>query len=89
LFAVLPRLKPGVVVHFHDIFDGFEYPKAWLDEGRYWNEQYALRAFLMFNHAFKILLHTASVFNRFNDFFRERLPVTLRHGGGQLWLQRV
>ena len=26
-FQVLPRLRPGVVVHFHDIFFPFEYPE--------------------------------------------------------------
>jgi predicted O-methyltransferase YrrM len=31
LFQILPRLKPGVLVHFHDIFWPFEYPEAWLE----------------------------------------------------------
>jgi hypothetical protein len=89
LFAVLPRLKPGVLVHLHDIFDGFEYPREWFAEGRHWNEQYLVRAFLMYNRAFEIVLHSAWLFNRHNAFFREHLPATLRHGGGQLWLRRA
>jgi hypothetical protein len=31
---ILPVLRPGVYVHFHDIFYPFEYPLEWLDEGR-------------------------------------------------------
>ena len=34
VFEILPRLKPGVVVHVHDVMWPFEYPKEWLMEGR-------------------------------------------------------
>lgn len=43
---VLPRLKPGVWVHLHDIFLPFEYPKSWVEQRLYWNEQYLLAALL-------------------------------------------
>jgi hypothetical protein len=33
--------------------------REWLREGRAWNEQYALRAFLQFNGEFRIKLYTA------------------------------
>jgi predicted O-methyltransferase YrrM len=53
---VLPRIRPGVVVHVHDIFMPVEYPKQWvLDWHRFWNEQYLLQAFLSFNTAFEVL----------------------------------
>jgi hypothetical protein len=46
LFEVLPILKKGVVIHFHDIFL-FNYPKNWFTQQNVgWNECYALRAFL-------------------------------------------
>ncbi|MCX7086642.1 MAG: class I SAM-dependent methyltransferase [Methylococcales bacterium] len=55
-FEVLPRLKKGVMVHIHDIFLPDEYPKVWvIDQGRNWNEQYLLRAFLQFNTDWKIM----------------------------------
>ena len=48
LFEVLPRLAPGVWIHFHDINWPFDYPPGWtLDEGFSWNEQYLLQGFLM------------------------------------------
>ena len=54
VFQVLPLLSSGVIVHFHDVFSGFEYPNSWIyDENRSWNEQYLLRAFLMFNSGFE------------------------------------
>jgi hypothetical protein len=53
---ILPRLKKGVIVHSHDIFLPFEYPKSWvLDKHLFWTEQYLLQAFLAFNSSFEIL----------------------------------
>lgn len=52
---ILPRLKPGVLVHVHDIFLPLEYPKKLVTEGRFWDEQYLLQAFLAFNNSFEVL----------------------------------
>lgn len=44
---VIPRLKPGVVVHFHDIFLPFEYPLQHAHQHYSgWGEQYMLHALL-------------------------------------------
>jgi hypothetical protein len=56
VFDVLPQLRSGVIVHFHDVFWPFEYPTEWADEGRAWNEDYLLRAFLTYNTRFEMLL---------------------------------
>lgn len=55
-FEILPRLKSGVYIHFHDIFYPFIYPKRWIYEGRAYNEMYVLRAFLMHNSEYEIVL---------------------------------
>ena len=53
---ILPVLKPGVLVHIHDIFSPRDYPKEWVvDKHCMWNEQYLLEAFLSFNSQFRIL----------------------------------
>jgi predicted O-methyltransferase YrrM len=52
---ILPRLRPGVLVHIHDISLPMPYPKTYYDNQRYWNEQYLLQAFLAFNQAFKVI----------------------------------
>jgi len=53
----LPRLKPGVTVHVHDIFLPWEYPKHWVvDLRRAFAEQYLLQAFLAFNTEFEVVL---------------------------------
>jgi len=53
---VVPRLAPGVTVHFHDIFLPSEYPRDIIFKGfQFPNEQYLVQAFLAFNSAFEIL----------------------------------
>ena len=56
---VLPALAPGVLVHVHDIFLPYEYPRRWLEEsGFFWAEQYLLQAFLADNPRFEVLAAT-------------------------------
>jgi hypothetical protein len=90
LFEVLPRLAPGVLIHFHDVFYPFEYPESWFfEEHRSWNENYILRAFLMGNVSYQIVF--------FNDFIRLRyfqkvanaMPLFQRNAGGSLWIRKV
>ena len=56
---VLPRLRPGVIVHMHDIFLPYDYPQAW-GELRY-SEQYLLAAYLLGGAPLDILLPNAFV----------------------------
>lgn len=58
-FEILPRLRPGVLVHLHDIQFPFEYRADWRE--RSWNEVYLLRAFLMHNDAWEVLLWPAQL----------------------------
>jgi len=88
-FDVLPALAPGVLIHIHDVAGNLEYPREWLDEGRAWNEQYLLRAFLMYNAAYRVELFTGWLFNTRHAWFRERMPLCARGGGGQLWLRKL
>ena len=53
---LLPQLKPGVIVHVHDIFTPRDYPARWLADPRFWNEQYLLEAFLSHNGDWEILV---------------------------------
>lgn len=88
IFEVLPRLREGVYVHFHDVFYPFEYPKEWAYEGRAWNEDYILRAFLEFNDAFEIVLFGMYLVNAHREWFAANMPLALENPGGSLWLRR-
>jgi predicted O-methyltransferase YrrM len=91
MLGILPRLKRGVVIHIHDIFLPWQYPKDWvLSRYTFWTEQYLVQAFLSFNKAFRILWsygimqaacphELSAVFPRHPDF----------GNGSSLWLRRV
>jgi predicted O-methyltransferase YrrM len=88
VFEVLPRLPPGVWVHLHDIFFPFEYPDAWVREGRAWDEAYLLRAFLSYNDAFAVRWFQDFLWTRHRDAVG-RLPWVAQNPGANLWLERV
>lgn len=52
---ILPRLAPGVLVHIHDISIPKSYPRVYFENGLYWNEQYLLQAFLVYNSRFEVI----------------------------------
>ncbi len=92
LTEVVPRLHSGVIVHFHDIFLPWDYPQPWVFEGRAWNEQYAVQAFLEFNSAFRILLGSAWMIYAHQDVLAAVIPdypAKHQNGGGSLWIQRT
>jgi Methyltransferase domain len=82
---VLPRLSPGVLVHIHDVFWPFEYPREWLDEGRDWNEDYFLHAFLCHNAAWEIVLFASWLWHHHLDL----VPAPVwEPGATSLWMRR-
>ncbi len=43
---IIPALSPGVVIHVHDVFLPYEYPKRFFYDCPGWGEQYVLHALL-------------------------------------------
>ena len=90
LFSILPTLKSGVLIHFHDIQFPFEYPKEWVFKNRWsWNEIYAVRAFLMYNDQFKIEFFTDYFIRSCPEVIRAIFPDSKSFIGGSLWLRRL
>lgn len=90
IFEILPRLKPGVIVHFHDIFWPFTYPEEWVCEGRAWTEAYLVRAFLQFNNAFRILYFSSYLHPKVRLTASEPFCVNFGpNDGGSLWIERT
>jgi hypothetical protein len=59
ILDVLANLKPGVIVHFHDIPMPYEYSETYSKNPSFrmfWTESYLLQAFLAFNDSFEIVL---------------------------------
>jgi len=88
LFDVLPHLPSGVFVHFHDIFYLFEYPEEWLTDGRYWNEDYFVRAFLSNNSEWSIYFFNNYLALEFREFIEKNMPLCLKDPGGSLYIQK-
>ena len=95
LFKVLPLLQDGVLIHVHDIFRNFDYPREWLEEGRAWNEAYLLKAFLAHNPDCRVLFFNDWFAERHWDFLVQRMPLCtvqpqgspFKNSGVSLWLQ--
>ncbi len=88
-FKILPYIKSGVYVHFHDVFYPFEYPKKWIYEGRAWNEAYLLRAFLQYNNTFKIQFFNTFLEHFYKNEFNNEMPVCMKNPGGSIWIKKI
>lgn len=95
IFEILPILKPGVIIHFHDVVFPFEYPEEWVFntngkwKGFSWNESFMLRAFLMFNEQFTIYFFGSYMLSCNRDFFSENMPLFLKSIPGSIYLKKV
>jgi predicted O-methyltransferase YrrM len=87
LFNILPVLNEGVYIHFHDVFYPFEYPKRWVFNGFNWNEDYFLKAFLMYNTEFEIVLFS-DYLHKFHKANFKSMPLTYKNTGGNLWIRK-
>jgi predicted O-methyltransferase YrrM len=91
VLEILPRLASGVLVHVHDVFLPWEYPRQWVvDQQHFWSEQYLLAAFLMGNADWEVLFP--------GHFMARRRPADVNRvlggdesaaaAGSSLWLRR-
>jgi len=89
---LLGLLRPGVIVHAHDIFTPRDYPATWvLEERRLWNEQYLLEAFLSFNKSFEILVMTNYLFHEYLGALENACPILVKElwrEPGSFWFRR-
>jgi predicted O-methyltransferase YrrM len=86
---VLPRLKPGVVVHIHDMFWPMEYPDRWLRQRRDWSEIYLIHAFLAGNPAWRVLFFNDQALLAHPEVAAEYFPDLPGHRPGGLWLEKI
>lgn len=89
LLEVLPRLTKGVIIHFHDIFLPFDYPKEWIVERqRFWTEQYLLQSYLAENDHVEVLFTSHFISKRHTEDVRQAFPNALWIGGGSFWIRK-
>ncbi|MCH2199933.1 MAG: class I SAM-dependent methyltransferase [Flavobacteriales bacterium] len=86
----LPRLKPGVVVHIHDIYIPYDYPQFMCD--RFYSEQYGLMHYILANpQRFRTICPNYFIsedkeLDGILNGLWEKLPNVERHGGSY-WLR--
>ena len=88
---LVPELRSGVVIHVHDIFLPFEYPREWIVENTLnvnWAEQYLVHAMLQGSDQFEVLWP--------GHFLQRTLPDFDDHFSGKpvgvaksLWLRKL
>jgi len=97
ILEILPRLNKGVLVHLHDIFLPWEYPRAWVvGDHRFLSEQYLLQAFLACNRDFEVvwgsyymLRNNPDALDRAFATFREDITPPGTFLPGSFWIRRV
>jgi hypothetical protein len=84
---LFPRLKPGVIVHVHDIFLPDDYPDYW--RVRHYNEQNALIGWLLSGY-FDVLWPGRYVLTRHFEALKAAVgELGELNGGGSIWLRKA
>jgi hypothetical protein len=95
ILEILPHLKPGVIIHFHDINLRFEYPKIYFTKPTFrvfWTEAYLLQSFLSLNPYFEIMVGLNYLMiekaEDFKDAFPHYNPKIHSQISGSFWIRR-
>lgn len=89
---ILPRLKTGVLVEFHDICLPYDYPQEWIK--RYYSEQYLLASYLLAEgNKFEIILPNSFVSKDpelksiLSPLWNEKSMEGVENHGGSFWIR--
>ncbi len=86
--TILPSLKPGVWIHFHDVFTPYDYPLEWLTHSRFSNnEQYAIEAMLSGGDRYDVELPLYLLWKEQISVLKKLLPRGQRRPHG-FWMRR-
>ncbi|GAA6621359.1 class I SAM-dependent methyltransferase [Scytonema sp. NUACC26] len=86
---IIPELKPGVLIHIHDIFLPYEYPRDWVVEQRWgWNEQYLVQCILTISNSFEVLW-PGYFLQRSRSDFADHFSHLHNRLAQSLWLRKI
>lgn len=94
LLDILPYLRPGVLIHFHDIYLPYDYPDHW--KRRYYSEQYGVAVLLLADKGRRYEILMANTFISRDAALQSLLTETILNYpglggiepyGGSLWLR--
>lgn len=87
-FEILPILKPGVLIHFHDIFWPFTYPIEWLRRGIFWSETYLVRSLLM-SSSYEVILFNSLLNQVYPEAFNGLPSTPGNFQATSLYIQKI
>lgn len=88
-FEIIPRLRPGVLIHVHDIHLPHDYmAERVLGQKQSWTEQYILRAMLMFTDHFEVIFGSSYAHHHLPGRLREVCGGKL-YDGVSFWFRKV
>ena len=89
IFQIFPRLASGVIIHFHDIFYPFCYPKEWIKLGMPYTEAYLLHAFLSYNAAYEMIFFEDMMLHQETPEAKAFRNMMGGWNKGSLWLRKI
>ena len=91
ILEIIPKLKVGTLVHWHDIVIPSNCWKEWIDNGNmFWNETYMVHAFMLFNTSFKTIWAGRYMqLNHFEDMKQIFPYLQSDHHLMSFWIERV
>lgn len=94
ILNIVPRLKVGSLVHWHDIMIPIDYPKGWIENGNmFWNESYMIHAFILHNKCFRVIWASKYMQLNYSDQLHNIFPYFHPEDPDQqlssFWIERV
>jgi len=91
---ILPVLKPGVIIHIHDIFSPADMHEGFVfDSGLLYNEQYLLEAFLVCNPYFQVIGALSYLKRHYPELMLQKCPGMRKNFEASeprsFWIKRV
>ena len=85
---LIPLLPAGVIIHVHDVFLPYDYPRAWIvDERKPWAEQYLVQALLWYSDCFEVLW-AGHYLQRTRQDFAAHFPHATNIRAQSMWLRK-
>ena len=94
ILEIIPKLKVGALIHFHDIMIPTNYWKRWIDNGNmFWNESYMVHSFMLFNNCYRVVWASRYLQINHPDELRKRFSYFSPEDDNKqitsFWIERV
>lgn len=93
ILNIVPRLRVGALVHWHDIMIPTDYPISWIKNGTFWNESYMVHAFMLNNECFRVVWASRYMQLNFPELLSKTFPYFRPEDPDQqltsFWVERI